>query len=667
MQWNTPEWLWTAGILLPVLVLAAALADRTRGRRLQRFAAARLLPSLAASASPARRWVKRLLLLGGLTALLVALARPQWGYVYEEKRARGIDILFALDVSKSMLAEDIRPNRLARAQLAILDLLEDLRGDRVGLIAFAGSAFLQCPLTLDHDAFRQTLRALEPGVIPRGGTDLAAALAEAQGTYRESAGDKVLVLITDGEDLAEEGLAQAEAAAKAGVTVFTVGVGSATGELIPVRAEDGSVEYLRDEAGDPVQTRLDEDTLREIARATGGFYAPLGPTGTGLRSVYARGLSVLDPEAREDRLSRVPLERFQWPLGLAVLLLAAEPLLSNRRRRTGGGSPPVVALLLAGGIAFGTAPDLAANPQEAAELYAGEQYEAAQPLWDEAVTRRPEDSRLRLNQGKNLYQQKHYEEALRAYGQSLRTGDLDLQARAYFERANTLFRLGESTLQEQDFEQVQEHWEAAVQDYENALALHPEHEDAATNLETVRTKLDALEKYIEQLRQQQQQQQGDSSEENEDEQQQDDTQQDPSDGQSGDSQQQQQDGSQNPQQGESSQPQEGSQGDSQQQQDREQQNQGSRDSEQSAEGEESSQAQSEPSEDGGEQEQEASAGQPQEGEEAQTARATPEGALTREEAEMLLNALRAQEKQLPAGLLYRQKEGSAPANPQRDW
>src|SRR5204863_10043701 len=166
-----------------------------------------------------------------------------------ETRQRGLDIVVAIDTSKSMLAEDITPNRLARAKLAALDLMQQAKSDRLGLLAFAGSAFLQCPLTIDDNAFRQSVESLDVNIIPQGGTALAEAINTALTAFKEGENFKVLVLFTDGEDNDEGALAAAEAAAKEGMKIFTIGVGTAEGELLRMKDAKGRTDYIRDDQG----------------------------------------------------------------------------------------------------------------------------------------------------------------------------------------------------------------------------------------------------------------------------------------------------------------------------------------------------------------------------------------------------------------------------------
>lgn len=315
--------------------------DRRNRRTLAELAAPRLLEKLVASVSERRRWIKRWLLVLAVFFLFVALARPQWGYHWQEVKRRGIDILFVIDTSKSMLAQDVKPDRLTRAKFAVMDLLQKLQSDRVGLIAFAGKSFLQCPLTLDHEAFALSLNALDTQIISRGGTDLASAVVESQNALQtQSANHKFLILITDGEDHEGRALNAARQAAQEGVTIFTVGVGTPGGDLIPLQNSQNGAQFVKDEQGRVVKSRLDEQTLRAIAEATDGFYVPLGRRGEGLEKIYDEVLKKIPKQELKSRMKKVFIDRFQWPLALAILLLVFEFLLRDRRAGSREDAPP---------------------------------------------------------------------------------------------------------------------------------------------------------------------------------------------------------------------------------------------------------------------------------------------------------------------------------------
>src|SRR6185436_7883896 len=233
-----PLYLW---LLLPGLALMGAFlwwAWREKRRLVRLFVSARLLPSLTLGVSTERQKTRLILMLIALGLLLLVLSRPQMGFSLEEARSRGLDVIIAIDPSRSMLATDVVPTRLRRAQLAALDLKRLAKSDRLGLVAFAGSAFLQCPLTLDDEAFRQSVEALEVGIIPQGGTALAEAIAASLSAFKEADENfKILVLFTDGEDHETGALQAAQKAAGSGMRIFTVGVGTGNGELLRVQDE----------------------------------------------------------------------------------------------------------------------------------------------------------------------------------------------------------------------------------------------------------------------------------------------------------------------------------------------------------------------------------------------------------------------------------------------
>ena len=345
MSFHSINWLY-AGIAATLAVVALfAWGERRRRRLLAEFASAKLLPELSRTVSPAKKFVKKTLLALGIFAVFVALARPQWGYHWAESKTRGIDIIFAIDTSKSMLAEDVKPSRLERAKLSVLDLLDALDGDRIGIVAFSGQAFLQCPLTLDYDAFRLSLEALDTNVIQRGGTNIAAAISEADAAFEKTANHKIVVLISDGEELESSAVERAKQAAKDGVVIYTLGVGGAKGEPIPVRDAGGRLVQLRDENGKIVASKLNEAVLSEIAKSTGGFYEPL--SANGMDAIYENGLKKIPQRELSARMKQLAIERFQIPLAAAIILLALESLVGTRRFFAGGKSGRLAAMAFA--------------------------------------------------------------------------------------------------------------------------------------------------------------------------------------------------------------------------------------------------------------------------------------------------------------------------------
>jgi Ca-activated chloride channel family protein len=260
----------------------------------------------------------------------LALARPQWGELKSSGQFLGEDVVFVLDSSYSMLSTDVRPNRLQRAKLAIADFVRQHGRGRVGLVTFAGSAFLSCPLTLDYDAFENALEAVDEKTIPVPGTDIGRALQEANRAMEKNSRRKLVVLLTDGEDLENGGVATAKTLATNGVVVFTVGVGSPAGSEIQMVNPAGQLDWLRDAKGNVVHSRLDEKTLAAIAQATGGNYYPLGPLGEGLARVRS-AVETLDRSAELKRTRAEGIDRFYWPVGAMLALMVVESLTGTRR------------------------------------------------------------------------------------------------------------------------------------------------------------------------------------------------------------------------------------------------------------------------------------------------------------------------------------------------
>ena len=339
MRFALPSLLWLL-LLVPLLAAFLIWAWHTKERLIRQFVQSRLLAQLTVGVSKTRQKVRLGLLVAAVTFGLLALARPQWGFSWEEVSQKGLDIVVAIDTSRSMLAADIPPNRLERAKFAALDLMKLAKNDRLGLVAFAGSSFLQCPLTLDEEAFRQSVAALDVNIIPQGGTAIAETIQTALAAFKEGENHKILVLFTDGEDH-EAGVVDA---AK-GLRIFTIGVGSAEGELIRVRDAQGKLDFLKDEQGNVVKSRLNETLLQQIAGAADGFYLPLRGANTA-ETLYERGLAPLPKSEFNAKLMQRHHERFYWPLGIAVVLLILEMFLPERQkvRRPASVNTPVANL-----------------------------------------------------------------------------------------------------------------------------------------------------------------------------------------------------------------------------------------------------------------------------------------------------------------------------------
>jgi len=332
MQFARADYFPVIAVSLVILAVFYMLVLRRRKILMRRFADKNLLEGIGPTVSTRRKVIKMLVIFFASLLALTALARPQWGFEWEEVKHVGLDMLIAVDASKSMLAKDMKPNRLERSKFAIKDLVKKLNGDRVGLVAFAGSSFLQCPLTIDYNGLLLALDDMTVGTIPRGGTAISSAIREAfsifQGPDKQY---KVLVIITDGEDLEGDVLKAVREAAGIGIKIYCVGVGTPEGELIQISGHGGS-SFLEDSSGNTVKTRLNEDLLKQIALSTGGSYIRATQADFGLVRLYNESISKLEKRDIESKMRKIYHERYQYLLSLAVILLFLEPLISERKR-----------------------------------------------------------------------------------------------------------------------------------------------------------------------------------------------------------------------------------------------------------------------------------------------------------------------------------------------
>ena len=320
-------------LLLPLLASFFAWALMARRRALVRFARWPLAAKLTRDLSRGRQFWKYALLGFGTLFLILALTGPQFGIKLEMAQRKGVDVMLVLDVSRSMAAEDAKPNRLARAKYQIRQLLDLLEGDRVGLVIFAGKAFVQCPLTTDYGAIDMFLDILGPGSVSAQGTAIGDALRLATRSFDpDDRQHKAVVLFTDGEDHVGRPLAAARAAAEQGVRVFAVGLGTPDGELIP-QVAGGGVSYHKDEQGNYVKTRLDEGGLQAMALETEGDYFRSTLGGIELEAIYNQIAQMEQKDIGSSRLTRYE-DRFQWPLFAALLCFFAEAFLGDARVRS---------------------------------------------------------------------------------------------------------------------------------------------------------------------------------------------------------------------------------------------------------------------------------------------------------------------------------------------
>ena len=326
-----PHWLWLALLGPLVLIALQWYSGSQRKKQLAQIAAPHFVEQLTRSHSPARRVFKNAVVVLAVAGIGLAFARPQWGEKELAAQALGDDIVFILDCSRSMLAADVSPSRLQRAKLSIQDFMRRHSRNRLGLVAFAGQPFLQCPLTFDYSAFEDALMAVDDKTIPIPGTDIAGGLDEGFRALEKGDRHKILVLITDGEDLAKGGVQKAEDLAKQGVVVFAVGVGTPAGAEIQMINEQGRPEFVRDSNNQIVRSRLDEPILRHIAETTKGSYFPLGPLGEGLAKV-GLALEAITTTSATAPARKLGVDRFYVPISIVLILLVMESLVGTRRR-----------------------------------------------------------------------------------------------------------------------------------------------------------------------------------------------------------------------------------------------------------------------------------------------------------------------------------------------
>lgn len=471
-------WAFLALLLVPLSLGVWLWLERRRARQLQAAGDLGLLGRMT-GLGPAQgrraRTVEATLVALALGLVALALARPQFGARTDVRKARGMDVVIALDLSRSMLARDVTPSRLERAKIELEALVDALPGDRVGLVGFTSAALPLCPMTVDHAALVLQLRSAGPDQMPRGGTAIADAIAEAQRMLETSPhkdSGKAIIVVTDGEEHEGDPVAAAQKAQELGIEVHTVGVGSAVGEPIPL--PDGS--YLRDATGQTVISRLDTGILEKVAAAGAGVVSVPGPSGgLDLGPVRSR-LAQLEKADLEARTVRVYEERYRWALAPAFVLLLLATLVRARRGRVPGSGPAapaaaallvVLAPLLTGAgplerehpdVAAGNQALLDGKPKEALDAYA------------KAEAQLGKDARVLLNQGLAKAADGELAQAIEAYrAAQAASSDPALRAQAAYAQGNA-----ERSLKKLD---------EAIQSYRRALLDDPKHEGARKNLQ----------------------------------------------------------------------------------------------------------------------------------------------------------------------------------------
>ena len=450
MSFVHPSWLLLL-LILPMILLGAILTTRTSNKAWQQLVAARLRKQLVKEGSTTRRWIALVMGLLGCALLIIVLARPYGGETSTTEQIRSRNILIAIDTSRSMLVEDVAPNRISHAKAMALELVQIFPNDRIGVIAFSGAAVSMAPLTIDHTAVHETISQLDTNVIPSGGSDLAAAVELAIKTFEKS--DKqsnALIIISDGEDHSEKIQFAGSEIRDAGTAVCTIGVGSAEGGMIPdLRTLDGK---FRDIKGDTVYSKLNSSALEQLANAGAGSYVAAS---SGADHTIRRALASLERTQESGRVIDIPNETYQWFLCPAIVLLILSVLIRSNlftaklpTLTTASALLALLTLLLAG------SPHLqaASTMERAADAYQMHDYHGAIELFSEALAEAQAESDTRqqhiieFSQGSAAYRLGRWDVASRYFSRALLSDDDKLQEKAHYNLGNTLVQWGWTTL-----------------------------------------------------------------------------------------------------------------------------------------------------------------------------------------------------------------------------
>jgi Ca-activated chloride channel family protein len=528
-------------LLLPCLAGLKVWGDLRSKAVAGRMASPRLLPGLLIARGKGRGWLVLILELAALAAFIIALARPQYGYLEEETGNGGRSLIIAIDTSRSMLTDDLKPSRLVRTQLAATDLVKRLRGDRVGLMPFAGSAFMYAPITPDIDALLESMDSLDTEIIPRGGSNLSRPIDLAIETFAKAGttDQQVLILFSDGENLEGSTLAAAQRARDKKLTIITIGVGTQNGAIIPDPEAPGG--FYRDPEGKLVVSRLEREALDMMARTTGGLYLTLDGNGINDSRIDVI-LDKLKRTAMKGKVTRKALDRYQWPLGAGLLLLLSAWLAGiATRHRSQSQSPPLLpgaapASLIIALLVFTTIPGVAAPrekdkkaPPDLREgnpwaFYQKGEYEAAQHNFKRKLgLDKPGapltggDPALEFGRGAAAFKNKDYDSAVDAFGSAVLTDDVSLRAQSHYNLANAIYertaRLAKDakpkTLAKLSFiDGLIRQLENSLENYQQALVLSPDHPDFKANHDTTDQLIQKLREIRKKMAEQQGQGQG---------------------------------------------------------------------------------------------------------------------------------------------------------------
>lgn len=475
LRFAHPGYLW-ALLAVPLLALGFFFLHRWRKQLLRRFVSEPLVSRLAPEASTAKRSVKQALLLLAVACLIVAAANPQVGTRLEEVKREGIDLFIALDVSLSMKAEDIRPSRLEKAKRDVSDLLRKLEGDRVGLVVFAGEAFVQFPLTADYSAADLFINAVDVDAVPVPGTMIGSAIEKALQSFRKDLPtQKAIIVVSDGENTEGDVMGAVEKARKEGVRIFTIGMGTPEGNPIPLYAASGErSDYKHDRAGNIVLSRLDESTLQQIALTTGGSYRRATNAGNEIDDIHKELSSLQKTETGSLQVTGFE-DQFHYPLALGIILLMIETLLSERRGRLLVRltrllpAPRVLSLFLMLFVYSASAQTVRSHVSSGNEAYGKARYADAEAEYKKALRKDSTSREAQFNLGNTYYKQQRFDESQRIYSNRVAAAGKNSadKALAYYDLGNTFFKSNK--------------FDESLEAYKRTMRLDPSDEDARYN------------------------------------------------------------------------------------------------------------------------------------------------------------------------------------------
>lgn len=498
-------------LLIPLMFIAYWLMRRWRKRRIARFGDPDLVSSLAPLVPRRKGWLKLTLLSLALLFFAIGMARPQLGAILKEKQVKGAEIMVVLDVSNSMLAEDYSPNRLERAKLAISKLVDELQGDRIGLIIFAGESFVQLPVTSDYVSAKIFLNSITTESVPVQGTAMGDAIRTAIKSFTsESENSRAIILITDGENHEDDPVSAAKDAVDMGARVFCIGVGSPEGKPIPM---DGGL--LKDNDGNIVVTRLDEKTLRDVASAGRGLYVRAGNTEFGLNPVIDE-IRSLDAKDFQSVVFEEYDEQYMYFFAIALIFMLIEFMISDTRNRRslfgrGKGMVAVLILMLASPVMLQAQSDRSEVRAGNREFKKGE-FREAELDYKRALEEDSTSVTAKYNLGNALYKTESYSEAelyLKGLGDSLKSVSASKASDCFHNSGNLALK--------------QKKYQEAVDAYKESLRLEPDNFETKSNLAYAQK---MLKEQQQQQQQQQQNQQDQNQQQNQNQDQQDNRDQD---------------------------------------------------------------------------------------------------------------------------------------------